>query len=73
MGGSAWLGRAFLRLDDTEASQRPVQLLLSVSYVPRSLGRLPGRRGSAQLLVWPLVGCVTLRRSLPSLGPRVCS
>ena len=50
----------------------------AVSYVPRSLGRLPGRRGSAQLLVWPLVGCVTLTRSLPSLGPefalqrRVC-
>ena len=67
--GPARPGRAFLRLDNTEASQCPVQLPLSVSYVPRALGRLPGRRGSAQLLVWPLVGCVTLTRSLPSLGP----
>lgn len=24
---------------------------------------------SAQVLVWPPVGCVTLSRSLPSLGP----
>lgn len=51
----------------------PVPSLSSAVCLLCHQGHCRAGGASAQVLVWPPVGCVTLSRSLPSLGPRVCS
>lgn len=58
--------KAFLCLDNTEF---PVPSLSSAVCLLCHQGHCWAGGASAQVLVWSPVGCVTLSRSLPSLGP----